>query len=131
MTEKIAFDTEKEVSDTVRLANSIDGLTEMVERLCDILEAQPDQKPKKKHAEWHDEFDDETPLSLMKGWGKYPRLHRNALRNDGIITFGDLKQCSNLRIPNFGKMGCARLRNLLLQNGVVIEHFPALYEGDG
>ena len=121
----------EEISDAEMLANSIDGLTEMVERLCDILEAQPDQKPKKKHAEWHDEFDDETPLSLMKGWGQYQGIHRNALKNANIITFGDLRAKSNLRIVNFGKIGRIRLRKLLHQNGVVIDHFPALYEGDG
>lgn len=126
MTEKIAFDTEEEVSDTVRLANSIDSLTEMVERLCDLLEAQTAEKPKKPRVEWHDKFHDDTPFSVLDGWNEMNLMHRNALRDVGCVTFGELKKREDMRIEKFGKKGLEDFKALLERNHVLIEYFPVL-----
>lgn len=126
MTDKIEFDTEEQVTDTTRLASSIDSLTGMVGRLCDLLEAQTNEKAKKPRVEWHDTFHDETPFSALGGWSEMNLMHRNALRNVGCVTFGELKKREDMRIENFGQKGLESFKALLERNHVLVEYFPVL-----
>lgn len=118
------FESKKEAS--LDIISAVDGLTKAVERLCNFLEAQADQKLKKPRVEWHDTYHDDTPFSVLKGWSELPTRDRDALMNVGLVTFGELKKREHMRIVNFGKMGVDNLKQLLTDNGVLTEYFPAL-----
>jgi hypothetical protein len=108
------------------LSNVVRSLTGAINRLCDILAAQALQESKPPRVEWHDTYHDDTPFSVLKGWSDFPARYRNAMIGAELVSFGELKKRKDMNMTNFGKKGVNTFKQLLADNGVLIEYFPVL-----
>jgi len=108
------------------LSNEVTALTAAINRLCDILETQALQETRPPRVEWHDTYHDDTPFSVLKGWSDFPTRYRNAMIRAGLVSFGELRKRKDMNMVNFSQKGVDTFKQLLYDNGVLVEYFPVL-----